>query len=145
MTSAATSSILVAATLEAEPDHEAAVELLETYVGDIVVVDLSLLEVQFLLRREGLPGWQRTQVLRGIHNTFIVVSLNQGENYERAFGVMEQYEALELDLTDAALVALAEIRRDADIGTLDHRDFRAITPNWPATDAYRLLPADAIS
>jgi len=58
---------------------------------------------------------------------------------------MDQYEDLGLDLTDAALIALSEFRDDADIGTLDHRNFRAVTPSWPGANAYRLLPADLLA
>jgi len=74
----ADSSILLAAILDAEPDHAAAVELLETYTGDIIVIDLSLLKLQYLLRRERVPTWQRTRALQGIHDTFVIASLTKG-------------------------------------------------------------------
>ncbi|MEV0771431.1 hypothetical protein [Nocardia salmonicida] len=49
--------------------------------------------------------------------------------------------SLNLDLSDAVCVALAGEYETATILTLDHRDFRALTP-LTEQRSFRLLPAD---
>ncbi|MFR9751343.1 type II toxin-antitoxin system VapC family toxin [Nocardia sp. 004] len=55
--------------------------------------------------------------------------------------VQRQYSALELDLTDATNVAVAERYETADVLTLDRRDFRAVTP-LTTHGSFRILPED---
>ena len=60
---------------------------------------------------------------------------------DTAQAVRVQYADLELDLADAVSVALAAQYRTNAILTLDHRDYRAITP-LSTHDAFVLLPED---
>jgi len=58
----------------------------------------------------------------------------------RAFEIVLQYRDLQLGLTDASLVVLAERHGTLDVLTLDERHFRAIT--GPSGRPFRILPAD---
>jgi predicted nucleic acid-binding protein len=60
---------------------------------------------------------------------------------ETAQALCVQYAGLELDLADAVNVGLAAQHGTNAVLTLDHRDYRAITP-LSAHDAFVLLPAD---
>ena len=59
-----------------------------------------------------------------------------------AVRVAARYADMNLGLTDASLVVLAERLAVTDIATLDERHFRAVRPlSGPA--AFRLLPSDS--
>lgn len=57
--------------------------------------------------------------------------------------VRSSYAGLELDLTDAVGVVLADHYRTNRIFTLDRRDFRTVKPLTSGYDHFTLLPADA--
>ncbi len=59
-----------------------------------------------------------------------------------AVRVADRYATMNLGLTDASLVVLAERLAVVDVATLDERHFRAVRPLAGAL-AFRLLPADA--
>jgi uncharacterized protein len=63
------------------------------------------------------------------------------DDIARAAEVIVQYRDLELGLTDASLVVLAERHGALDVLTLDERHFRAIA--GPGGRPFRILPADA--
>ena len=53
-----------------------------------------------------------------------------------------QWSELDLGLTDASLVVLAERYETLDIATVDHRHFRAVR-SLDGGRPFRLLPTDA--
>ena len=57
--------------------------------------------------------------------------------------IANQYESIELGLTDASLIALAAYLETTRIATLDERHFRAIRPFGDGEAGFTLLPADA--
>jgi predicted nucleic acid-binding protein len=57
--------------------------------------------------------------------------------------VANQYESIELGLTDASLIALAAHLETTRIATLDERHFRVVRPLDGDTERFTLLPADA--
>lgn len=58
----------------------------------------------------------------------------------RAAEILDRYAGLELGLTDASIVVLAERYGTLDVLTLDERHFRAV--RGPGERTLRLLPAD---
>lgn len=65
-----------------------------------------------------------------------------------AVEVARRWQAIDLGLTDASLVALAARLGTAEVATLDERHFRAVTPepvvaSEPVAASFRLLPIDA--
>jgi hypothetical protein len=63
------------------------------------------------------------------------------EDIAAAGGIIDRYRDLELGLTDASLVVLAERHATWDLLTLDERHFRAVS--GPKGRPFRILPADA--
>lgn len=57
--------------------------------------------------------------------------------------IANQYESIELGLTDASLIALAAHLETDRIATLDERHFRAVRPAGGVAEPFTLLPADA--
>ena len=53
-----------------------------------------------------------------------------------------QWSELDLGLTDASLVALADRYETLDVATVDHRHFRAVR-SLERGQPFRLLPTDA--
>ena len=64
----------------------------------------------------------------------------QPQDDARVADLLATYSDLQLDLADAAIIALAERHNVATLVTLDQRDFRAVRPAHVA--AFTLLPAD---
>ena len=62
------------------------------------------------------------------------------EDVVAAVEVLDRYPDLELGLTDASLVVIAERHRCRDLLTLDERHFRAVV--GPDGGPFRLLPTD---
>jgi uncharacterized protein len=63
----------------------------------------------------------------------------QGKSLERCRLLMRKYKDLPMDLADAALVVLAETRKEDTIFTLDHRDFSIYKPHH--AKMFQLLPS----
>lgn len=140
----ADTSGLIAAFNPSDPEHAAARTAL-TSAGTSVVSPLVMLEIEHVAARElnrdaGLliNDW----LLRNTRQRRIIVATLTAETVERARRVQDRYADLRLDLTDAVKVVLAaEFQTEVNL-TLDHRDFRAISP-LTSHSAFRLLPADA--
>lgn len=135
---------LVAALNVAEPDHLGARTALQS-ASLTVISPLVLLELEHVVTRnssrrvaESINDWLLAQEETD-RFTIPRVSANLLRTARR---VQRAYAALELDLTDAINVALAESFATVDILTLDRRDFRALTPLAHGA-AFRLLPDDA--
>jgi predicted nucleic acid-binding protein len=56
--------------------------------------------------------------------------------------VAQRWSELDLGLTDASLIAVADRYETLDVATLDHRHFRAVR-SLDGEQPFRLLPADA--
>ncbi|MFI9510036.1 type II toxin-antitoxin system VapC family toxin [Nocardia sp. NPDC052566] len=134
---------LVAALEVRHPDHEAARTVLAE-AALTVVSPLVFLEIEHIVRRDfdsGVAGsvndWLLTQEVSGR----ISVPALSSAHLIKARRVQDRYADLQLDLTDAVSVVLAAEYETEDVLTLDHKDFRAVTPLTGAP-AFRLLPAD---
>lgn len=64
----------------------------------------------------------------------------EARDVDAAMRVIDQYGSLQIGLTDASIVVLAERHNCLDLVTLDQRHFRAIS--GPGGRPFRLLPFD---
>ncbi|MGW4636287.1 PIN domain-containing protein [Nocardia sp. NPDC004415] len=134
---------LVAAFNPKDPEHAAARACLQQ-AALTVVSPLVMLEVEHIVTRNlnrqaayGVNDWLLAQE----HKGRVVVPAVSASIVRTARRVQNRYLALQLDLTDATNVSLAEQYATIDILTLDRRDFRAIEPLTPEK-AFRVLPDD---
>ena len=92
--------------------------LLPTLPMPMVTTWPCLAEVMHLAGREG--GWaMRNLIVKYIAADFLSVHPPAPEETARIFALMEQYKDRPMDLADASLVALAEIRSDTRIFSID--------------------------
>jgi uncharacterized protein len=59
----------------------------------------------------------------------IVVDFDLGEQVGSVAGLLKKYEDREMDLADACIVRMAELRRDCRVVTVDRADFSAYRRN----------------
>ncbi len=118
--------------------HNAAREIINANVGEIILPDLILVEIDYLLGH--FLGVQAEldflqDVINGVYRLHRVnaVILQQCHN------LLGQYWDLKLGLADAAVMTLAGELGIYRILTVDERDFRAVKLKKPLT----LLPADS--
>lgn len=119
--------------------HEQCTAVLRGAAGRLMLSSYVLTELDYLLRtRLGVAA--EVRLLRDVRGgVFKLVDLELDE-LDRATGLIEQYEKLNLGLADAANVVLASRWRTTKVLTLDERDFRIIRPLWG--NAFTVLPAD---
>ena len=143
MDAIADTSGLIAVFSKSEPDHTAALESVKN-CPTLVLNPMVLLEMQFLLLRDTCPAMVDVAVewvLRKESTGEVMIPEISGDTLRRAEQVRRHYAALNLDLTDAVNVVVADNYATNVILTLDRRDFRVIRPLsiWPA---FHLLPDD---
>ena len=116
---------LVALFDESEPDHDRCKEALKKLKGSLLTTWPVLTESFYLLE-----GWSPGQ--RELWNFMLAGGLTVCEvpqtEYNRMADLMEKYADLPMDLADATLVVLGEIRKTNRIFTLDRRDFSIYRP-----------------
>jgi uncharacterized protein len=124
----------------ADADHLEAVAWYLDHEPELVTTPLVLAEADYLIRRR---LGQRAQsgfwadVAAGAYLVDWWVSAPK-----QIAEIAEHRSELDLGLTDASLVALADRYETLDIATLDHRHFRAVRSVGDG-EPFRLLPADA--
>lgn len=143
MIAVADTSGLLALFNRADPEHKQTAAAADT-CGLLVVNPLTLLEVHQVAtiraNRRTADAILGTLVARA-DATRVAIAETTPRLLRTALVVRRQYADLNLDLADAAAVALtAEYRTDALL-TLDRRDFRAIRP-LTSHKAFRLLLDD---
>jgi predicted nucleic acid-binding protein len=106
----------------------------------LVVSPLALAEFDFLLRTVIHGTAARAILDRLFINGTIEVPALTLHDLHLAVDVDRRYAALDLGLTDATLVVLAERYNTRDLLTRDERDFRPVVPLQGGT--FRLLPRD---
>ena len=134
---------LVAALNVTDPEHEAARTALRgaaaTVVSPLVMLEIEHVTTRNVGRRAAyqVNDWilKNEEILR------VVVPELPAALLRKARHLQARYLALELDLTDAVNVALAEVYETDTVLTLDRRDFRAIKP-LTGHPGFRLLPDD---
>lgn len=131
---------LVAAADRDDADNRACTDLftsLHLARRPILVPALVVAEVGYLLGRAGGSRIE-SAFLRSIAQQTITVVDLELDDYERMADLVDTYADFPLGTTDAAVVAVAERLRVAEVATLDHRHFRAVRPRH--VPAFTLLP-----
>jgi uncharacterized protein len=106
---------------------------------EAVTSPLAIAEFDFLIRSRVGDAAARS-ALRSVLDGGLQIAAISAADLRRAADVDEQHADLGVGVTDASLVVLAARYDTRDIATLDHRDFRALTPLQGGS--FRLLPAD---
>jgi uncharacterized protein len=123
--------------------HDSCVDLITSTLSRsrCIVPTPVISEACYLVSQMGLTAEDRANneadMLAGITRSFEVVALTT-DDYRRAEQLIRQYADMNLGLTDAAVVAVAERLKATRIATVDHRHFRAIRPTH--IPAFELLP-----
>jgi uncharacterized protein len=134
---------LVAAAIANDQDHDRCVEVFNRMHRErqtLVVPCFVVAETCYMIQRD---GGNRTvaQFMRSlVGGIFQQIDLDDQDTM-RAAHLIEQYEDLQLDAADAAVIALAEHHNLDTVITLDYRDFRVVRPSHVA--AFTLLPPQA--
>lgn len=120
-------SFLAALSLPQDRNHIAAMEALIHQKGKLIVASPVIVEFIFIARR--IDCYQKAihELKKILSSDIQVVELNR-EDYIRAVEIMHQYIDAEIDIADAAQVALAEKLNITRICTFDRRDFSLFRP-----------------
>ncbi|OEU96248.1 type II toxin-antitoxin system VapC family toxin [Streptomyces oceani] len=134
---------LVAALNTSDPEHGAARTAMRqaalTVVSPLVILEIEHITTRNVDRKAAhvVNDWLLAQERTGR----LTIPETSAATLRKARMVQERYAALQLDLTDAVNVVLAETYDTEIILTLDRRDFRAVAP-LTGNHAFRLLPDD---
>lgn len=131
---------LLAAIDGSQRHHPEAAAALRGSGGPRLLSPFVLAELDYLLAKRVSPQAAVAlldQVAAGAYR----IEPMAANDIARASEIVVQYRDLELGLTDASLVLLAERHRTLDVLTLDERHFRAV--RGPEGRPFRILPADA--
>jgi predicted nucleic acid-binding protein len=130
---------LLAAIDGSQRQHAAAAAAIRASTDPLLLSPFVLAELDYLLSTkvsQKAAVALRGQVAAGAYRLEAMAA----DDMARAAEVIVQYRDLELGLTDASLVVLAERHGTLDVLTLDERHFRAIA--GPGGRPFRILPAD---
>lgn len=134
---------LLAVFNRADPEHRPAATAADG-CGLLVVSPLTLLEIHQVASiradRRTADAIIGTLVARA-ETTRVAIAETSPRVLRTTLAIRRQYADLDLDLADAATVALAAEYRTDVVLTLDRRDFRAMRP-LTGHQAFRLLPDD---
>jgi predicted nucleic acid-binding protein len=104
-----------------EPDHGACLEVLDRAALPLVTTWPAFTEAMYLLSRAGGPAGRQALWRLVFTDRLEIADLDRAA-LKRTAALMDKYADRPMDLADATLVALAEIRNQRRIFTLD-RDF----------------------
>lgn len=137
MTVVVDTSALIAFYDRRSSDHHAVVEAFRSAPAPLAVSPLVLAEFDFLISKY---AGERAAVAaaREIGATMQVETFHSPDLLAAA-NVMEQYVDLQLGLTDASIVVLADRSGTERLLTLDRRHFSVVRP-LSVADAFDLLP-----
>jgi predicted nucleic acid-binding protein len=125
--------------VNAADSHHADVSRVFEHAPESVTSLAVLAEFDYLVRtRVGRDAARKS--LRALLREGLQLAELRGKDVERALTVDEAIADLNIGLTDASLVVLAERFDTRTIATLDLRHFRAVTPLQGGS--FTLLPAD---
>jgi uncharacterized protein len=116
--------------------HDASLELLSSYEGDLIVPVLVITEVVHFL---GKLGWEpEKRFLDDLAAGAFRVEPVLDADWQRVGDLVVTYGDWPLGSVDASIVAAAERLDIHEIATIDHKHFRAIRPAH--VEAFTLLP-----
>lgn len=117
--------------------HERARGLVNAYPGRFILPGCVVPEAAYLANKYLGARAEAGLVAAVADGVFVIEDLQPGD-YARAAVLMAQHERLNIGFVDAAIVALSERLKLADIATTDRRHFSAIRPSHRAR--LNLLP-----
>ncbi|WP_026453816.1 type II toxin-antitoxin system VapC family toxin [Saccharomonospora iraqiensis] len=127
-----------------QSEHGEALTVMETET--LAISPLVLTELDFLVHRRAhfdLALRATESLLERIGEGQYKLAELRHADLVAAHEVRLKYDALRLDMADAVGVVLAHRYNTNRIFTLDHRDFRAVTPLSAQFDAFSIVPADS--
>lgn len=117
---------LVATADRDDPDHVACDALLASS-SPLVTTGLVIAEAAYLIAdRLGSPG--EIALADDLARGRIVAEELDAQSWARVRELVATYADLELGVTDASLIALAERHRVAEVATIDRRHFSVVRP-----------------
>jgi uncharacterized protein len=135
-------SVVLAFMNRGDEHHEPARRWMEREREELVTTPLVVAELDHLVFAHG--GRDAARALR----EDLDIGAYQVEWWPTAIhetvALASRHESMDLGLTDASLLALAEHLQSTSIATLDERHFRVLRPA-SGSEAFTLLPADATS
>lgn len=137
MTALVDTSALIAFYDSRSSHHEAVIKAFQATPAPLSVSPLVLAEFDYLITKYA----GTTTAVRALREIATTVHIEEfGANDLRtATQVMEDYAGLDLGLTDASIVVLAQRCRTSTVLTLDRRHFLAVRP-LSRFDTFTLLP-----
>jgi predicted nucleic acid-binding protein len=129
---------LVAALNDRDTYHEAAVELFDSFDGDLVVPSLVVTEVCYLAQTQIGPQAEAGFVDSIASRELTVADLTE-QDWKRVAELVHQYSGFPLGVADASVIAVAERLGVKQIASIDRRHMLAVKPTH--CDAFTLLPA----
>ena len=131
---------LLSALFPDQRHHEACANALLAAEAPLIVSPFVLAEIDYLITKYAGVR-EEIDFLGDVAAGAYAIAPFEKSDVERAARVVERYRDLDVGLTDASIVALAERYGTVDVLTLDERHFRSLrTGNG---QPFRLLPADA--
>lgn len=127
----------MAAADEADPDHAACAELLETAASGLQASPLVVAEAAYLIGRQLGPAAE-ARFFRSIADGEIRLEPLTGTDLTRMAELVETYVDMPLGGADASVVAMAERLGETLIETLDRRHFGVVRPAH--VTAFQLVP-----
>lgn len=108
--------------------HEACAAWYEQERSQLLLPMPVITEVGYTLGKQGGPELEAEFLVRlGQERRFTLCSPGR-RDLQRMAEVMRNYAGLNLGTADVSVIAIAEHYGTTTIATIDHRDFRAITP-----------------
>jgi predicted nucleic acid-binding protein len=121
-----------------DPQHDRCLEAIAVVDEDLVVPALTLVEIDYALRKVGAIEAWRTFVGEVDSGAYRLHMPDEPELL-RAAELEVTYASLGLGLVDASVIAACETLGETKVATLDHRHFSVVRPRH--CDALTLLPA----
>jgi predicted nucleic acid-binding protein len=107
-----------------DPHHEWAVALMKQVQAPMLVCEPVLTEIVYFLREDGLALDPLFQLLE---REAVRLEFNLSEHWPRIRTLMSRYE--QMDLADASIVVMTELRPRSQVLTIDRRDFSVYRRN----------------
>ncbi len=120
--------------------HEAAARALRDAAAPLLMSPFVLAELDYLISTRVSTGAARSLLDQVAAGAYRLESMDAAD-IGAAMTIMDRFAGLEVGLTDASLVVLADRYDVRDVLTLDERHFRSLRDSRGRP--FRILPADA--
>lgn len=127
----------MAATIQADADHERCAAFFETTPEPLVVPQLVLVEAAYFVGKQ-LGALAEAGFLRELTEASLELHALELDDLTRMAELIETYADLRLGTVDASVIAVAERLGATTIATLDRRHFTVVRPKH--VDAFHLVP-----